>query len=967
MNFIFFRPSCFIPEIDPIPYLVAMDIGKELQTLLPADRVRTRYIDRITYGSDAGFYYLVPKAVVHPVSEAEIVALFAFSRRRGIPLVFRAGGTSLSGQSVTNGILVDLSRGWNRAEPIEGGKTVKVAPGITGAMVNARLKPFHRKIGPDPSSIAAAMMGGILSNNSSGMCCGVANNAYHTLKHVRFILPDGATFDSADPADYGRFLQERPALAEELTSLRNDILADATLLQKIRYKYQAKNTVGYSVNAFLDYEHPLDILSHLLIGAEGTLAFISSASLATIPQLPLKSTGLLYFPDIYTACDAIPALVDAGAEAVELMDRASLRAVEGVAGMPPALKTLPSGSAALLVEFQSEEEEHLQAHLNRFLAAAQALSLATPPVFTRDPAEQELLWKVRKGLFPSVGAVRKSGTTVILEDIAFPVDRMADAITDLRALFAEFGYDNAIIFGHAKDGNIHFVITQSFATPREVDRYGQFIDKLVPLVVKKYEGALKAEHGTGRNMAPFVETEWGPSAYRIMQRLKAAVDPLNLLNPGVIISADGRIHLKDLKQLPEVETEVDKCIECGYCEPVCPSRDLTLTPRRRIVARRALMLLESAGDRNRHRELLTQYKYDGLETCAVDGLCAGACPVEINTGDLVKRLRRENHSALSNRTALFIARNFALAERAVRTALLSGNAINRMFGKAAMTRATRFLRKIAPSMPQWPVYLGQPPSLPKPVDGDRHVVYLPSCVTRMLNVSDNKSAMDSFLRVATNTGIGVILPKEIHGVCCGQLFSSKGYAAAYRYTARRTVEILWELSQHGKYPIVLDVSSCTYTLLHCREQLDSSGQKYFDALQILDTVDFLHDMILPLATDIQRTEEVVLHPVCSLHKMGSYPKFLAVARHFALKVTVPLHAGCCGMAGDRGFLFPELTAAATADEARDVKDTDATGFYSSAVSCELALSEATGKDYVSILRLAEKALCANGETKQRSR
>jgi D-lactate dehydrogenase len=927
-----------------------MDFGKELERVLPAGRIKTRYIDRVTYGSDAGFYYLLPKAVVQPVSEEEIAALFRFSHQHAIPLVFRGGGTSLSGQCITDGILVDLSRHWGSVEPLAEGGIVRVGPGVTGAMVNARLKRFHRKIGPDPSSITSAMMGGILSNNSSGMCCGVENNAYHTLKHIRFILPEGGTFDTSDGADYSRFLLECPVLAAELASLRKEILGDTDLREKIRHKYKTKNTVGYSLNAFLDYEHPLDIFAHLLIGAEGTLAFIAEAWLQTIPQLPFRSTGLLYFPDLYASCHAIPALIGAGAEAVELMDRASLRAVEAIPGMPTELKALPPKAAALLVEFQGGDAARLREQLDRFLRLAADLSLLYPAAFTDDTERQALLWKVRKGLFPSVGAVRKSGTTVILEDIAFPVDRLGDALTDLRALFVEFGYDDAIIFGHAKDGNIHFVITQSFHSDMEVGRYARFIDRLVPLVVDKYGGALKAEHGTGRNMAPFVVTEWGPAAYAIMQRVKAAVDPLNLLNPGVIISPDDRIHLKDLKQMPEVESEVDKCIECGYCEPVCPSRDLTMTPRRRIVARRALQLLATAGDTAHYRELLGQYRYDGLDTCAVDGLCAGACPVDINTGDLVKRLRRESHSASANRVAMLVARNFALAERLARTGLSGGAAINRLFGDRAMTWVTRMLRKIAPCIPLWPERLSGAPKLPKQMgrSGERQIVYIPSCVTRMLQVGSPDSAMDALLRVAKKAGIGVILPENIHGVCCGQLFSSKGYAAAYQYTADRMLALLWELSGNGRLPVVMDVSSCTYTMLHDRTR--------FDGLQILDVVDFLHDMVLPLATEVRRTENVVLHPVCSLQKMNTYGKFVNVARHFAAKVTVPLHAGCCGMAGDRGFFFPELTAAATDAEGREVRGGGYDGYYSSAVSCELAMSEATGKAYASILRLVEKAL-----------
>jgi D-lactate dehydrogenase len=200
--------------------------------------------------------------------------------------------------------------------------------------------------------------------------------------------------------------------------------------------------------------------------------------------------------------------------------------------------------------------------------------------------EQAFLWKVRKGLFPAVGAVRVSGTSVILEDLAFPVEQLGDAIIDLQRLFNEYGYYNAIIFGHAKDGNLHFVITQSFNETPEVDRYDKFMREVVKLVINKYDGALKAEHGTGRNMAPFVETEWGGDAYAIMKRIKKIIDPDNLLNPGVIINDDANVHIRNLKELPTVEEEVDKCIECGYCEHVCPSRDITTTPRGRFVARR---------------------------------------------------------------------------------------------------------------------------------------------------------------------------------------------------------------------------------------------------------------------------------------------------------------------------------------------------------------------------------------------
>jgi D-lactate dehydrogenase len=673
-----------------------MNIEEELSKILPSVRIKTRYIDLVSYASDAGFYYLVPKAVVQPATEMEIISLFKFSHQNNIPLVFRTGGTSLSGQSITDGILVDLSQFWDKITIEEAGDIVRVQPGITGQMVNTYLKKHKRKIGPDPSSISAAMMGGILSNNASGMCCGVKLNSYHTTKFIRFILPDGKVFSTENMDDYARFQDECAELCQVLKDIKVRIETNKALYNKIRNKYQTKNTVGYSLNAFIDHTYPLDIMAHLLIGAEGTLAFIAEAVLQTVPDYPCKSTALLYFPDIYSACQAIIPLTDAGALMVELMDRASLRSVENMVGMPAIVKELPLTAAALLVEFQENTYEELEFKVNGFLQSVGQLSLLNAPVFTSDPIEQDFFWKVRKGLFPAVGAVRASGTTVILEDLAFPVSKLGDAILDLQELFIKYNYYNAIIFGHAKDGNIHFVVTQSFDTPEEVKRYDLFLREVVVLVVEKYDGSLKAEHGTGRNMAPFVETEWGGEAYQIMKMIKQAIDPKMLLNPGVIINDDAEAHLKDLKDLPSVEAEVDKCIECGYCEHKCPSRNLTTTPRRRIVIRRVLKNLQKAGEETKYKLLLDQYQYDGLETCAVDGLCATACPVDINTGDLVKRLRRENHSAFQNRVALFVAKNFKLVEWGIRTGLKMGFAINKVLGDKAMLNLTKTVKKIIP-------------------------------------------------------------------------------------------------------------------------------------------------------------------------------------------------------------------------------------------------------------------------------
>ena len=572
----------------------------------------------------------------------------------------------------------------------------------------------------------------------------------------------------------------------------------------------------------------------------------------------------------------------------------------------------------------------------------------------------------RKGLFPAVGAVRASGTTVILEDVAFPVEKLGDAILDLQSLFIKYGYLNAIIFGHAKDGNIHFVVTQSFSTRTEVSRYDQFLREVVTLVVEKYGGALKAEHGTGRNMAPFVETEWGGDAYGIMKKIKQAVDPHLLLNPGVIINENGEAHIENLKDLPSVEQEVDRCIECGYCEHKCPSRDITTTPRRRIVVRRALKRLLTENDKKNYDLLLSQYQYEGLDTCAVDGLCATACPVDINTGDLIKRLRQENHAASANKMALRVAKNFRTIEWCTRAALKAGSIVNDVFGKGSMFTITSGLRKLFPAMPLWSNQLGYPPDLSVLKQKNKiatkvsanSVVYFPACISRTMGsyAGKKKNLFEAFMSICSKSGIDVKVLDKFNGSCCSQIFSSKGFTEACAFTANDIINRLWQSSTQGALPIVIDVSSCAYTLIHIRPHLTETNKDRFSRLTILDSVDFLHDLVMERVTPKIKKDHIVLHPVCSLEKMQTQYKFVRLAQHFAHRVTVPKSTGCCGMAGDRGFLFPELTAAATNPEALEVMQVKYDGYYSSTKTCEIAMSDAVRENYVSILYLVDEAI-----------
>ncbi|MFY0991279.1 FAD-binding and (Fe-S)-binding domain-containing protein [Halomonas sp. C05BenzN] len=935
------------------------ELKAALAGTVPAERLIDDPLRTLAYGTDASFYRLVPRLVVRPEDEQELQLTLAECRARGVSVTFRAAGTSLSGQAVTDSVLIQLGRGWRGHEILDEGRAIRLQPGVIGARANQLLGPFGRKIGPDPASIASCMIGGIAANNASGMCCGTAQNSYRTVRDIRVVLADGALLDTADADSVAAFRRSHADLLAGLERLSETTRADAALAERIRHKYRLKNTTGYALNSLVDFTDGVEILKHLMIGSEGTLGFISTITYDTVVDEPHKAAALAFFPDMAATCRATIALKRSPVSAVELMDRAALHSVEREPGMPEVLRTLPEGAAALLIDVRGHDDADLAARMAEVQATLEGIRTLEPVTFTRDPDTYALYWKIRKGLFPAVGAVRDTGTTVIIEDVAFPMERLDEGVLALTDIFHRHGYQEAILFGHALEGNLHFVFPQGFEKPGEVERYQALMDEVAQLVGVEYGGSLKAEHGTGRNMAPYVELEWGPDAYALMWEIKALFDPENLLNPEVILSRNPTLHLENLKPLPATDPIVDKCIECGFCEHVCPSKDLTLTPRQRIVIAREMSRLEALGSRLTAEEsarlaaLRQDYRYAGDETCAADGLCATQCPVGINTGDLVRELRRDR---LAGRAGLArrLGRHFSGATRLARGALNVAGAANRVLGDDLMGRASAGARRLSGDrLPQWTPALPQaaPIRLLKRQasagDVRDKVVYLPSCATRVFGATrhdaESRSVMEIALSLLDKAGFEVILPEMIGHLCCGMAFQSKGQFDEATHKARELNRELLLASQNGRYPVLSDTSPCT---LQMREQLD-------ERLEMLEPVAFAHDYLLPRLAVTPLDERVAVHVTCSSTRMGLTDKFVDLARACAREVVVPAEITCCGFAGDKGFSTPELNASALEALAEQVSGCSAG--YSNSRTCEIGLSQHGGIPYRSILSLLDRA------------
>ncbi len=941
-----------------IPHLLAYHV---LKKLIKQDHLYTDEITRHSYARDAGFYRLLPQLVIKAQSIEEISAIFQFANQSSRAVVFRAGGTSLSGQSITDDILVEVKQGWRHMEVLEEGQYIVLEPGVVAAHANQRLESLGYRIGPDPGSIRSALIGGIVANNASGIGSGIKFNSYATLAGMEMVLPNGLILNSANPQDKDRLRVQAPHIHDGLLRLRDRIRGNAKLKQRIITKYLLKNTMGYSLNSFLDYEEPLDILAHLMVGSEGTLGFISKVTLKTVPLYTQKATALIFLPSLLEAARLVPKLKNVGSSALEILDDSALQAVKHLPGLPfnNDLYIAP-GSAALLIEYQSNDSQQLNKTVEAALQIITEKHASSMPQFFSDPKQRDRLWKVRRELGPLHAATRPPGTTVLSEDICFKVKDLARGIKDLKELFRRYAYDDAVIFGHAGDGNIHFKLSLDLDQEHTLDLYAVFMSELVELVVDKYDGSLKAEHGTGRNMAPFVQREWGSTAYKIMQTIKELLDPARILNPEVLISHDDQIHLKNIKPIPLVDEIVDPCIECGLCEPVCPSKDFSLTPRQRIgVLREIETLGESSGNESLVKRLKRAYRFSGVDSCAVDGLCSLSCPVDIDTGQMMKQFRAESHGAPAKSIHRFAQKNFTWTVYGVRVLLgllaplrylLKNDPIQQW-----MRSINRFSGGVIPALNR---ELKSASGILPPESESPELVYFPSCLTRSIANPDQDSlpTAEAFTDILKQAGIGFRYPLDVSNQCCGLSFSSKGYTDASLQAAIQTTEMLWLSSRDGELPIVMDTSPCSKHLQQYDEILSGIHLARWRALKIYDMVEYLHDVVLDKLSLWHVKEIVVLHVTCSTHHMGLGEKMEAIARRCSSEVIIPQDSGCCGFAGDRGLLVPGLTKSATAMEVDELHNIEADGYYSTSRTCEMGMSLATGKSYDSIVSLIHGAI-----------
>ena len=994
------------------------DFLQELRQVISADRIYTDELRTLGWGTDASFYRQIPKVVIRSDGEEEIAKIVQLCDKYKLPFTFRAAGTSLSGQSCTDSVLIVAGKHWEKYELGKNQETIKLQPGIVGGRVNQILKPYSRVFPPDPASIGSAMVGGIVVNNASGMNCGVHANSDRMLISARIILTDGTILDTGDAASRERFARSHPEFLAMIEMLRDKVRADEELAERIAKKYSIKNVTGLNLRPLVAYDDPFDIIAHSMVGSEGTLAFLSEVTMKTLKDYPYKASAMVYFMTMKESCEAVVAMkkmkageedLDYSAEnlvvkSAEMLDYKSLSSVDDPVYLQYK-KDVDAGNiegvepgdyhnlTAILTETKGITHEQLLAKIEKIKECLGQFRLYIPADFTEDPNVYGKYWAIRSGIFPSVGGTRPVGTSCLIEDVAFPIESLPEATVKLQKLIADHGYDDACIYGHAFEGNYHFILNQSFADEHEVARYAEMMRDVAKLVVEGYDGSLKAEHGTGRNMAPFVKYEWGDKAYEVMCELKKIFDPEGLLNKGVIFNDDPDCFIKCLKPLPVLDYDFDsvpdgghylmdpslstaeetieqvkranKCIECGFCEVNCMSCGLTLSSRMRIAVQREIRYLTRTGaDPQRLATLKKQYKYYGDQTCATDGLCSTSCPMKINTGELTHLIRQMdmNESPMGYKLGEFAANHMAGIKSGLRVVLDVAHAAHITLGPTLMTSICRGMNKMG--MPLWTTAMPKKHRQPKKSDltqfiieksiphkeehhSELKVVYFPSCINQTMGQSKHggkiHDLVDEVIQLMAKAGYEVIFPEGMERMCCGQIWESKGMLDIADRKSAELEAALWKASEEGKYPVLCAQSPCLHRM-----------KKVMHKMELYEPAEFIMKYLVPRLDFHPIDRHVALHLTCSTRQMGVDKDMIALAKLCSNNVFLPEGVGCCGFAGDRGFTFPELNSYGLRKLRPQIEANGIEVGYSNSRTCEIGLETNSGIPYMSIVYLVNE-------------
>ncbi|MFD3872128.1 FAD-binding and (Fe-S)-binding domain-containing protein [Streptomyces sp. NPDC058623] len=937
------------------------DFRRHLRSRLPT--ARTDATTRAAYSSDASVYRATPAAVFEPRDSQEAATAMEIAAEHGVAVTCRGGGTSVAGNAIGTGLVLDFSRHMNRIlalDPDSG--TATVEPGVVLGTLRERAAAHGLTVGPDPSTYSRCTVGGMVGNHACGPHSVAWGTTADITEELDLLLADGrlltATRGTSGDAEIDRRL--RQVRDRHLASLRTELG---------RFPRQVS---GYGLDALLP-EKSFHV-ARSLVGSEGTCAVLLGARLRLTRLPPARALLVLGFPDVYAAAAYAPVMAKAGALTVEGLDDALVQALRSRPGRAPGLELLPSGGAWLYCEVQGDSEAAAVTEARRLAREAGA-----PGMVSADAAQNAALWAIRRnGAGTATRLADGRAAWPGWEDSAVPPDRLAGYLRDLHALMDDHGRSGTIT-GHFGEGCLHVRIDWDLESEDGLSRYRDFITAAGELVVA-HGGCASGEHGDGRARSELLSRTYSAELLDTFADFKRVWDPDNALNPGIIVDpvafdedirpgpGSDRLELPLVHRLGadsgSLARAVQRCSGVGSCRDasgtMCPSyqatKDEVHSTRGRARVLSEMLRGETFPDGWRSTEVR-----DALDLCLGCQACKSECSVNVDMATYKaeflhhhyrRRLRPRAHYALGWLPAL------------ARIASVAPRLLNRLTARPAFARRLSTLagleprRALVPLPPrtfrQW--FAGRTPPAPSSLDAGT-VVLWPDTFSNFLDPAGARAAT----KVLEALGHRVVLPEG--PVCCGLTWQSTGQLGIARAVLARSVRSLEEHLRAGHTVIGVE-PSCTQALREGAAELlpDSAAVRGLSRqVRTLAEVVAGHEGSWPFGS---RGGSALLQPHCHQEAGHGHQPETDVLSRLGITADV-VRTGCCGMAGNFGYepghwevsqttaergLYPALR---TADQGTPVL---ADGF-----SCRTQINQSGIRSAEHLAQLLLRALSENGE------
>lgn len=945
-------------------------------------------LTRLLYSTDASIYQKMPLGVALPRSVEEMEAALKTAAAHSAPVLARGGGSSLAGQTVGHALVLDLSRhldGILEINPEE--RTVRVQPGITLTRLNRALRPYGLMYGPDPASGDRAAMGGILGNNATGSHSIRYGLTSDHVRSVTTLLSDGSTaiFDSFNKAEWPQ-RAARPGLEGQIYRDVQRILQEYGPAVRDRAPRTFRHVAGYNLPQLLDTQHPN--LAHLLCGAEGTLGIASEMTLNLVPVPAVKQLLLLHYRSVQEALEAVPALLETGPAAVELIDKMLLDLARGNPDFARRMSFLHGDPAAVLVvEIAGETLQELDSIQKK----VRALHTGNENDFvvTADPAQQEEVWAVRKAGLGIVMSVRGDSKPVpFIEDAAVPVEHLPEYISELKRCGREAGVETMAVYAHASAGCLHVRPLINLKTGEGLRQMRQIAEKSVELVTA-LGGTTSGEHGEGQSRGEFSEKLFGPEVTKAFHELKRAFDPDGILNPGKVVGAPPMDDVNSLRYGPDYAVPheikgtvfdfrddfgfagaVEMCNGAGVCRQIdqgvmCPSfqatRDEAHSTRGRANALRAAMMGLLGPD-----GMTSQEVHDVLDLCLSCHACRSECPSSVDMAkikaEFLHNYYREHGVPLRSWLFAHISQFNRLGQpfAPVTNLVLAGPA--RLAMQLLGVHPERRMPMLA-SQPfsRWYSRHHNDHKEEKP-ETRRELVFFHDTFMEHNDPDVGKAAV----RILEFAGYKPIILKERK--CCGRPAVSKGLLDDAKKLAEHNIRLLAPHAHNGT-PIVGCEPSCMAMLVDEYQDLlpGDDSAAVAGATMMIDRfiVEEVESGRMKLQFD-GKPRQILFHGHCQ-QKTTFGTEYTHRMLHLIPNCEVEqVEAGCCGMAGSFGYekehydLSIEIAEMALAPAVRAAGND--TIISAIGTSCREQIYHTTGRTALHPIQILADALLQKGSS-----